>query len=96
MDEITAWNAYVQSSLPQIAADERELILTITVPLVANQDLFRVGWDIKRPGHGRFIAITSGRAVWDRLAPDPAAIHILTLIDECNRMLEPRDPREIR
>lgn len=94
MDDIGKWNSYIQAQLPCVRPTDKELILTLTIPLEADQREFRVGWDLKRPGGRGWVAITTGRAVWDRFDLSPAAAHILALLDETNRMLEAhRDDR---
>lgn len=95
MDDVGKWNGYILSQRRLIPQHETELILTLTVPLVADQDHFRVGWDLKRPSGRGFVAITTGRAQWERTSMRPAAEHIWTLMDECNHLLEPmRNARE--
>lgn len=95
MDDIGKWNTYLMAQRSLIPQTESELILTLTVPLVADQRDFRVGWDLKRPGRRGFVAIDSGRARWDRQNMRGASAHIWLLLDECNHLLEPmRDLRE--
>lgn len=69
-------------------------MLHLVVPLESDQKLFRVGWDLKRPGKGGFVAISTGRACWERSAPSEGASYMCTLIDECNRLLEPIHPSD--
>lgn len=96
MDDIGKWNSYIQRSLMATVPHEKELILTLTVPLEASLDFFRIGWDLKRPGNGRFIAMTTGRAEWNRRRPLAGAEYMVDLIEECNRLLEPIDERDRR
>lgn len=88
MDDIGKWNSYIQSQIPLMGSSETELLMTLTVPLSADQDVFRVGWDLKRPGGRGWVAITTGSAVWPRQKPQYGAQHVLNLIEECNRILE--------
>lgn len=89
MDDVGKWNSYILSQRSLIPQCESQLMLTLTVPLEADQRLFRVGWDLKRLGGRGFVAITSGRTQWERSDPSLGAQHICALIDECNYLLEP-------
>ena len=96
MDDIGKWNAEIQRLLPGIAPAEKELMLTLSIPLEASLDFFRVGWDLKRPGPGRYVAISTGRYEWNRRRPLAGSQFICDLIEECNRLLEPIDPLDRR
>ena len=88
MDDIGRWNAAIQAQLPVIGRHETNLTLNITVPLEANMDLFRVGWDLQRPGKYKWVAISTGLAVWSRNELGDAAQHIEILMDTACQMLE--------
>lgn len=89
MDDTGRWNQYLLQQRSLIPKNENELMLELTVPLVADQDLFRVGWSLKRPGSRSYVAITTGVACWSRRDMRRASEHILLLMDECNYLLEP-------
>lgn len=89
MDDIGEWNHYLQSQIKGLVPVERELLMTLQVPLVAGQEHFRVGWDIKRPTGHRYVAISTGRAMWSRGDLGRAAEHIWTLLSFANEMMEP-------
>lgn len=94
MDDIGRWNELVFAQRLPVGPQETELMLHLVVPLESDQKLFRVGWDLKRPGKGGFVAISTGRACWERSAPSEGASYMCTLIDECNRLLEPIHPSD--
>lgn len=96
MDEIGRWNSYIQSQLPGMRSTEHELMLTLSIPLEANSREFRIGWDLKGMRTGRWLAMTTGRAVWNRFDVVPAAQFVVDLLEECNRLLEPIDPADKR
>lgn len=93
MDDIGKWNQHILGQLPGMPEQESELILEFTIPLRADMMEHRVGWSLKHPRNGRWVAISTGLAVWHRGYPFTTAEHIVTLLDECNRMLEPQERR---
>jgi len=79
-DFVRVWNAlHMQESL--YPRSEREVMLEINVPLQYDSDLFRVGWAIKRPGKGRYIALTTGETKWVRGEWYPPAEHVRYLLE---------------
>lgn len=88
MDDIGKWNQYLAAQLPSVRPDETELIMGFTIPISADCDVFRVGWDLRRPSKRSWVAISTGLATWERADPGPAARHITALLEECTRMLE--------
>jgi hypothetical protein len=91
MDDIGRWNQHIQASLARMAPQETELVLEFNIPLQADMAEFRVGWSLKRPGGRGWVAISTGRAVYDRFHPNEGIVHLLALLEECNRLLEPQE-----
>lgn len=95
-DPIGEWNRSIFNQLPGMTKAESELMLELTIPLEADQDHFRIGWGLKVPRTRKWVALSSGRAVWSRRNLEIASAHIYHLMDGCNQLLEPIDPRDRR
>jgi hypothetical protein len=60
-----------------------EVMLTLTVPLARDLDVFRVGWSLKGLGRTGWIAISTGAEVWSTREMGEAAEHITHMLEAC-------------
>lgn len=74
---------------------EEEVMLEITVPMSATAREFRVGWTLKGVRSRKWIALSTGRAVWDRYELHTAAQHIESILACVHDLVAP-PPREDR
>lgn len=73
---------------------EEEVMLEITIPLVADMPEFRVGWSLKGLRGSGWIAMSTGRAEWHRDRLAPAADHVRNLLESAWDLVS--DRRELR
>jgi len=67
---------------------EEEVLLEVTIPLVAGDDLFRIGWSLKGLRHSGWIAISTGQVKWKRSDLDAATTHVLGLLQAASWHVE--------
>lgn len=91
-DFVAVWNRLHQrrSLIPR---EEREVMLELTVPLTADCAEFRIGWSLKALRPSKWLAISTGLAVWSRQDLPKAGEHLGYLLEAADSFVSGRIER---
>lgn len=82
----------MQQSLLSSMGREEEVMLEISVPIGADLDVFRIGWSLKGIRSRKWIAISTGHAVWSTYEARTSAQHIESILSTAIELVKGPQP----